>query len=137
MQKFKKSAFSTQWEGPFQTVEIEYTTPDFSTLTPTIWGDWGPNYHFQLDARDPFIVNYKMGSTNESITLNLKEVTLESPISKALREKFPLKLKLHDAVNGFISELYFDHEGEISKVDISYVNQDHLTTSGAVECFGA
>jgi hypothetical protein len=118
MHPFKKSKFSLKWEGPFQEVNILFTTPDFEALTPEVWGDIGPNYGFQLTEADPFRIQYQ--TQYDIKEFHLHHVTLATPFSLEKREKYPFQLNIEDNDHNFFSQVFFDQSGIIVDAATTY-----------------
>lgn len=137
MKKLQKSSFSTEWEGPLESVKVELETPDFTMLSPEVEGDWGPNYKFQLNAADPFKINYTTKSSFKSVSLNLNEVTLLAPISFDQRKKYPLYFKFKDQSTNLVFKTYFNQDGVIAKLDVGMDQSKAISSEGAISCYAS
>lgn len=114
----KRFHSTVEFDG--STFDIEIETPDLSGLEPSVWGDWGPMYTFELEENSTIRITYRchaLGIENEH-EIPVSTMQLDSPMLYPVRKKHPLFLYFRDPLRGLDFEGYLDTAGEPAHLEM-------------------
>lgn len=115
--KFQKQFISLNDKSPLGDISIVIETPNLVNGPRDVYGDWGPNCLFDIDAKDPLKVHYKTKDHKEESIIEANTLEFKSPMLYETREQFPFFLEFEDKSNHYVFNIYFDNDGNARKVD--------------------
>ena len=86
--------------------------PDLKSVGCTVEGDWGPNYHFQLNPEHPLVVKFSSG---RSLIVS-GELEASSVMRASEREKTPHFFRIPDQKLRRAYDIYLTSSGKVAKV---------------------
>jgi hypothetical protein len=110
-----------KYRSNFQDNVIEITIPNLEGMPYSQWGDWGPMYSYNLNADYTIKINVKNQDKQDldSYEVYLPCLTINSPIQAKEREQYPLYMHIPIKERDTDVDLYFDHQGVLSKVKVN------------------
>jgi hypothetical protein len=108
------------WKSPVHDTLIKLLIPDLSDCAYSVWGDWGPMYRIDVNAIEPFKIEYRDKNSDSVVNqcLEIKNVELNSPMLHEERKIHPLFFIIPDEKKGFIYHLFFNIVGKVDQVKI-------------------
>lgn len=105
--------------------------PNLSGQKPTVSGDWGPIYTFNISPLSPIQISYYLGERNIKTTvLEKRRIQITSPMDIRLRKKFPYQCSFIDEQNNISFNFYLSHAFEFLTAEITSKIQSTANLAG-------
>lgn len=100
--------------------EIDVQTPDLTTSSPSVWGDWGPMYTASLAVDQVVTVTYRCPLMGRSATYTFSPPTIavNSPARAAERAQWPLAMVIVDSARCARITAFMDATGTVGKIEV-------------------